>query len=84
MDRGCSEAQPGKICHTILYSHTILVLVALQEIMAALYEASGDDLPDMSLIDASPVDYGLTDGDGPQQAALLYLVCASVMAHGRQ
>lgn len=55
----------------------------LQELIAALHEASADDLPDMSLLDASAADYGLTDEDGPQEAALLYLACGSAMAHGR-
>ena len=57
--------------------------VRLQEFIAALQEASVEVLPGMSLIDASVADHGLTDADGPQQAALLYLACASAMAHGR-
>lgn len=58
--------------------------LVLQELIAALQEASADVLPDMSLLDASAGDYDLTDDDDPQQAALLYLACASAMAHGRQ
>lgn len=57
--------------------------VLLQELIAALQEASADVLPDMSLMDASAADYGLTGANGPQQAALLYLTCASAMSHGR-
>lgn len=56
----------------------------LQEVIAALQEASADTLPDLSLVDASAADYALTEDDGPQQAALLYLACASAMAQGRQ
>lgn len=56
----------------------------LQELIAALQEASADTLPDLSLVDASAADYALTEDDGLQQAALLYLACASAMAQGRQ
>lgn len=54
-----------------------------QELIAALHEASADILPDMSIVDAAAADYALTDDNSPQQAALLYLACASAMAHGR-
>ncbi|KAL3133183.1 hypothetical protein ABBQ38_007073 [Trebouxia sp. C0009 RCD-2024] len=56
---------------------------ALQELIAALQEASADDVPDMSVVDAIAADYGLTEDDGPQEAALLYLACGSAMAHRR-
>lgn len=58
--------------------------LVLQELIAALREVSADNLPDLSLVDASAADYALTDDDGLQQAALLYLACASAMAQGRQ
>lgn len=57
--------------------------LVLQELIAALQEASADDVPDMSVVDAIAADYGLTEDDGPQEAALLYLACGSAMAHRR-
>ncbi|KAL3149200.1 hypothetical protein ABBQ32_002026 [Trebouxia sp. C0010 RCD-2024] len=56
---------------------------ALQELIAALQEASADDLPDMSVLGAVAADYGLTEDNSPQEAALLYLACGSAMTHGR-
>lgn len=57
--------------------------LVLQELIAALQEASADDLPDMSVLGAVAADYGLTEDNSPQEAALLYLACGSAMTHGR-
>lgn len=51
--------------------------------MAALQEASSQPLSDMSLVDSLPAEYGLTDTDTMQHAAILYLACASALLQAR-
>ncbi len=52
--------------------------------MSALQEASPEPLSDMTLVEAPLADYGLTDADTMQHAAVLYLTCASALAQARQ
>ncbi len=56
---------------------------AAQEFMAALQEASTEPLSDMSVVETATAEYGLSDADITQQAAVLYLTCASALLQVR-
>lgn len=56
---------------------------ALLELMAALQEASNEPLSDMSVVETAIAEYGLSDTDTAQQAAILYLTCASALLQAR-
>lgn len=56
---------------------------AAQEFMAALQEASNEPLSDMSVVETAIAEYGLSDTDTAQQAAILYLTCASALLQAR-
>ncbi len=51
--------------------------------MAALQEASSEPLSDMSVVESAIAEYGLADTDTTQQAAVLYLTCASALLQVR-
>ena len=56
---------------------------AAQEFMAALREASNEPLSDMSVVETAIAEYGLSDTHTAQQAAILYLTCASALLQAR-
>ncbi|DBA97362.1 hypothetical protein WJX77_010400 [Trebouxia sp. C0004] len=56
---------------------------ALLEFMAALQEASTEPLSDMSVVETATAEYGLSDRDIAQHAAILYLTCASALLQVR-
>ncbi len=56
---------------------------AAQEFMAALQEVSNEPLADMSVVETAIAEYGLSDTDIIQQAAILYLTCASALLQVR-
>jgi len=56
---------------------------AAQEFMAALQEASNEPLSDMSVVETAIAEYGLSDTDITQQAAILYHTCASALLQVR-
>lgn len=56
---------------------------ALEELIGAIQEGAAGPLPDLSLIEMNPADFGISQEDAKQHAALLYMTCASVLAQAR-
>ena len=57
--------------------------MAMQELIGAIHEGAAGPLPDMSLIEVFPADFGISQDDAKQHAALLYMTCASVLVQAR-